>query len=130
VIDYTEEDFTRTGQRYDLLVDMAGSRTLSQCRHVLTPKGILVAVGGPDEGLWIGPLIDLAKILMLSLVVSQTMTPLLVHQHRDDLAVLRELPKTGKITPVIDRTYPLGEVPDALGYLEQGHARGKIVITI
>jgi len=130
VVDYTQQDFTQTGQRYDLLVDMAGSRTLAEHRRILTPKGILVAVGGPDNGQWIGPVIGLAKILMLSAVVSQTMTPMLARQRTDDLAVLRELLEDGKVTPVIDRTYPLSEVPAAIGYLEQGHARGKVVITM
>jgi NADPH:quinone reductase-like Zn-dependent oxidoreductase len=123
VVDYTQQDFTRTGQRYDLLVDLASSRTLSECRRVLTPKGILVGVG--DR-----PVTDLVKMLVFSSVVSQTMAPLFARQRRDDLAVLRELLEEKKVTPVIDRTYPLGEVPEAIRYLEHGHARGKVVITV
>jgi NADPH:quinone reductase-like Zn-dependent oxidoreductase len=130
VVDYTREDFTRTGRRYDLLVDMAGNRTLSEIRRVLAPKGVLVGVGGPDKGHWIGPLIGVGKMLVFSPFVSQTMGFMLAHQSRDDLAVLRELLESGKVTPVIDRTYPLSEVPEAIRYLEAGHARGKVVITI
>jgi NADPH:quinone reductase-like Zn-dependent oxidoreductase len=130
VVDYTQEDFTRTRQRYDVLVDVAGNRTLSECRRVLAPKGVLVGVGGPDKGRWVGPLTGPVKMLLVSPFVSQTMVPLLAHQSRDDLAVLRELLEAGKVTPVIDRTYPLSEVPEAIGYLEEGHASGKVVITV
>jgi len=130
VVDYTREDFTRTGQRYDVLVDMAGSRTLSEYRRVLAPKGGLVAVGGPVTGLWIAPLIGPVTMVVLSRFVSQTMTPFLAKANRDDLAVLCELLQSGKVTPVIDRMYPLSEVPEAIRYLEEGHARGKVVITV
>jgi NADPH:quinone reductase-like Zn-dependent oxidoreductase len=130
VIDYTQEDFTRTGQRYDLLVDTAGNRALPEYRRVLAPKGILVGVGGPDKGRRIAPLIGPVKMLLVSAAVRQTMVVFLAHQSRDDLAVLRELLAAGNVTPVIDRTYPLSEVPQAIGYLEQGHARGKVAITI
>ncbi len=130
VVDYTREDFTRTGQRYDVMVDMVGNRTLSECRRVLAPKGVLVGVGGPNEGLWIGPLVGVARMVLLSRFVSQRMVPLLAHNSRDDLVVLSELLESGRVTPVIDRTYPLGEVPEAVRYLEEGHARGKVVITI
>jgi NADPH:quinone reductase-like Zn-dependent oxidoreductase len=123
VVDYTQQDFTQVGQRYDLLVDAAGNRTLSECRRVLTPRGILVGVG--DR-----PVIDLVKMLVFSSVVSQRMAPLLGRQRRDDLAVLRELVEDRKVTPVIDRTYPLNKVPEAIRYLEHGHARGKVVITV
>jgi NADPH:quinone reductase-like Zn-dependent oxidoreductase len=122
VVDYTNQDFTRAEQRYDLLVDTVASRTPWECRRVLAPKGILVGVGGRPS--------DLFRMLLLSSVVSQTMTPLLAHQDRDDLVVLRELLEDGKVTPVIDRTYPLNEVPEAIRYLEHGHARGKVVITV
>jgi NADPH:quinone reductase-like Zn-dependent oxidoreductase len=122
VVDYTRQDFTRAGQRYDLLVDAAGSRTLSECRRVLTPKGILVGVaGGPSH---------LFKMVVFSFGVSQKMAPLVGSQRRADLAVLRELVEDRKVTPVIDKTYPLDEVPEAIRYLEHGHARGKVVITV
>jgi len=130
VVDYTREDFTQAGRRYDLLVDIAGNRTLSKTRRVLVPKGVLVAVGGPDKGRWIGPLGRSARMALLSPAVSQRMVSFLAHQSQGDLAVLRELLQTGKVTPVIDRTYPLSEVAEAIRYLEKGHARGKVVITV
>jgi NADPH:quinone reductase-like Zn-dependent oxidoreductase len=130
VIDYTQEDFTRAGRRYDLLVDIAGNRSLSETRRVLVPKGTLVAVGGPDKGRWIGPLARTARMAVLSPVVSQRMTFFLARQNKEDLAVLRDLLDAGKVTPVIDRVYPLSDVAEAMRYLETGHARGKIVITV
>ena len=130
VVDYAQEDFTRTGPRYDLLIDIAGSRTLSETRRVLVPKGVLVAVGGPDHGRWVGPLSRTARMALLSPAVSQRMTFFLARQNSGDLAVLRELLDAGKVTPVIDRTYPLTETAEAIRYLETGHARGKVVITM
>ncbi len=130
VIDYTREDFTRTGRRYDLLVDIAGNRTLAQTRRVLAPRGVLVGVGGPNKGRWVGPLARSARMAVLSPAVSQRMVFFLAHQNKDDLAVLRDLLRSGKVTPVIDRTYPLSQAAEAIGYLEQGHARGKVVLTI
>ncbi len=130
VIDYTKEDFTRTGQRYDLLVDIAGNRPFTACRRVLARQGILVGVGGPNKGRWIGPMTRPAKALLLSPVISQKVTFFLAKPNRDDLAVLRDLLRTGKVAPVIDRTYALSEAPEAIRYLEQGHAKGKVVITV
>lgn len=130
VIDYTREDFTRLRGHYDLLIDIAGNRTLAQTRQVLAPKGVLVAVGGPNKGRWVGPLGRSARMALLSPAVSQRMVSFLAHQTKADLAVLRELAETAKISPVIDRTYPLGDAAAAIGYLEQGHARGKVVITM
>jgi NADPH:quinone reductase-like Zn-dependent oxidoreductase len=129
VIDYTKEDFTRTGQRYDVLIDLVGNRTLTESRRVLAPKGVLVG-GAPQKGLWIGPVMGPVKMLLLSPVVSQRLAPFLARENKDDLGVLHELLETGKARPVIDRTYSLGEVPEAIGYLEEGHAKGKVVITI
>jgi NADPH:quinone reductase-like Zn-dependent oxidoreductase len=130
VIDYTREDFTQARGEYELLIDIAGNRTLAQTRRVLAPQGVLVAVGGPDNGRWIGPLGRLARTALLSPAVSQRMVGFLAHQNKDDLAVLRDLLDTGKLMPVIDRTYPLNEAAEAIGYLEQGHARGKVIITV
>ena len=130
VIDYTREDFTRVRGQYDLLIDIAGNRALAETRRVLVPKGVLVAVGGPNKGRWVGPLGRSVRMTLLSPAVSQRMVFFLAHQSKEDLAVLRELLQTGKITPVIDRTYPLSDAAAAIGYLEQGHARGKIVITM
>ena len=94
------------------------------------PKGVLVAVGGPDKGRWVGPLARTARMAVLSPVVSQRMASFLARQNQPDLAVLRELLDMGKVTPVIDRVYPLSDVAEAIRYLETGHARGKIVVTV
>jgi NADPH:quinone reductase-like Zn-dependent oxidoreductase len=130
VIDYTREDFTRPGRRYDLLVDIAGNRTLAETRRVLAPKGVLVVVGGPNKGRWIGPLGRSVRMALLSPAVRQRMVFFLARQNKADLAVLRELLEAGKVTPVLDRTYPLSEVAEAISYLEEGHARGKVAITV
>lgn len=130
VIDYTREDFTEGGRQYDLLVDIAGSRSLSDTTRVLRPKGVLVGVGGPDKGNWVGPLSRTARMAMLSPAVSQRMVFFLAHQNKADLAVLRELLDTAKVVPVIDRTYPLAQTADAIRYLEDGHAGGKVIVTM
>ena len=130
VIDYTREDFTRAGRRYDLLVDIAGNRTLAETRRALTPKGVLVGVGGPNKGHWIGPLGRSVTMALLSPVLSQRMVFFLARLNKADLGVLRDLLEAGKLTPVIDRTFPLGESARAIGYLEEGHARGKVAITV
>jgi NADPH:quinone reductase-like Zn-dependent oxidoreductase len=130
VVDYTREDFTKAGRRYDLLVDIAGNRSLAETRRTLVPKGVLVAVGGPNSGRWIGPLGRSLRMALVSQAVSQRMVSFLAHQNKGDLAVLAELLETGKVTPVIDRTYPLSDVAEAIGYLEAGHARGKVAITV
>jgi NADPH:quinone reductase-like Zn-dependent oxidoreductase len=130
VVDYTREDFTQARRRYDLLIDIAGNRSLAETRRVLVPKGVLVVVGGPDKGRWIGPFGRTIRMLLQSPAVSQRMVSFLAHQNRDDLAVLRELLDAGQVTPVIDRTYPLNETAEAVRYLETGHARGKVVITV
>ena len=130
VIDYTREDFTRTGQRYDVIVDMAGNRRLPEIRRALTRRGVLVGVGGPAKGDWIAPLLGILRMRLYSVGVSQSMGSMLARPSRDDLAVLRDLLHRGEIRSVIDRTYPLKDVPDAIRYLEEGHARGKVVITL
>ncbi len=128
VIDYTQEDFIRSGQRYDLIFDTVGNHSLSDCRRALTAKGTLVLVGGPNKGRWLGPLRGMIKAVAWSRFVSQKLLPFLAHLNKDDLMVMRELLEAGKVAPVIDRTYPLSDVPDAIRYLEEGHARGKVVI--
>jgi NADPH:quinone reductase-like Zn-dependent oxidoreductase len=130
VIDYTREDFTRAGRRYDLLVDIAGNRTLSETRRVLVPKGVLVGVGGPDKGRWIGPLGRSVGMALVSPAVSQRIVFFLARQNKAELAVLRELLEAGKIVPVLNRTLPLSEVAEVIRYLEQGHARAKVAITV
>ena len=130
VVDYTRENFASNGQHFDAMIDMAGSKSISECRRILTRHGVLVAVGGPVTGQWISPLLGPMKLLALSRVVSQRLVPFLAQQRQGDLAVLRQLLEDEKVTPVIDRTYPLTEVPEAIRYLERGHATGKVVITV
>jgi NADPH:quinone reductase-like Zn-dependent oxidoreductase len=127
VIDYSREDFTRSAQRFDLILDCVGNRSLSDCRRVLTPKGIHVPVGGSGDQLFV-PLIEK---FALSLFVRQKLVMFfLAKSNKEDLTTICELMATGKVTPVIDKRYKLSEVPEALAYLEQGHARGKVVIAL
>ena len=128
VIDYSQEDFTKSGQRYDLILDL-GDRSLSSLRRALTPKGALVTIGG-SAGRWINGLGRQNKLHLLSPFVSERLQPFLTRWNQQDLHVLKELIEAGKVTPVIDRTYPLSEAREAMRHLERGHARGKIVITV
>jgi NADPH:quinone reductase-like Zn-dependent oxidoreductase len=129
VIDYTREDFSKSGQRYDIFLDCVGNHSLSACRRVLNPKGTYIPVGG--EGWMIGALARALTTLVLSWFVSQTLVPFfLAKLSKEDLTIFCELMKTGKVTPVIDRRYRLSEVAEAIRYLEEGHARGKVVITV
>jgi NADPH:quinone reductase-like Zn-dependent oxidoreductase len=130
VIDYTHEDYTQGAQHYDLIIDTVGSHSLLENRRVLNPNGILVIVGGPSDGLWIGPFVTPIEALMLSPFLSQKFVPFLAELDQKDLTVLRDLMQAGKVTPVIDRRYSLSEVPAAIRYLEEGHARGKVVIGV
>jgi NADPH:quinone reductase-like Zn-dependent oxidoreductase len=131
VVDYTREDFTKSGQRYDLLFDCIGNHSLSACRRVLNPKGKYVPVGG-SAGRWmIGTLVRSMATLVLSRFVSQKLVVFfLAKAKKEDLNVIRELLEAGKVTPVIDKCYRLSEVSEAIRYLEEGHARGKVVITL
>jgi NADPH:quinone reductase-like Zn-dependent oxidoreductase len=130
VIDYTREKFTDSGQRYDLILDMVGNHSLLEVTHALTPNGRLVIVGGSSEGNWLGPMARPMMALLLSPFVSQEMVMLLAELNKEDLTVMSEMMKAGKVTPVIDRSYALSEVPEAIRYLEDGHARGKVVINL
>jgi NADPH:quinone reductase-like Zn-dependent oxidoreductase len=130
VIGYTQEDFTKGGQRYDLIFDCIGNHSLSACRRVLNPKGICVMVGERSGRGMIGILARLIAALVLSRIVSQKMVTFLARPIKEDLTVMRELMATGKVTPVIDRCYSLSEVGEAIRYLGEGHARGKVVITL
>jgi NADPH:quinone reductase-like Zn-dependent oxidoreductase len=129
VIDYKGEDFTRTGQRYDLILDIAGSKSWSQCRRVLNPNAILVIVGAKGSRL-MGPLGHIAKVRLGALRGSQKAVFFVANFNGPDLAVLSDLLETGKVKPVVERRYELGEVADALRYMGEGHARGKIVIGV
>ena len=130
VVDYTREDFTKRGQAYDLILDVAASRPLSECRRVLASNGTLVLVGAPD-GRRMGPIVArILAMIVLSRFASQKLLPFLAKNSKEDLMFLKELVEAGRIRPVIDRTYPLSETAAAIRYLEEGHARGKIVITV
>jgi len=130
VIDYTRADITDGTRQWDLILDTAGHRSLSQLRRALTPKGTLVIVGSEGRGRWLGGFDRSLRAPMLSRFVGQRLRMLASKPRQDDLVVLAELIEAGKLTPIIDRTYPLGEVPEAIRQLEQGHARGKLVITV
>jgi NADPH:quinone reductase-like Zn-dependent oxidoreductase len=130
VIDYTQEDFTKGEQRYDLLFDNVGNHSLSACRRVLNPKGILIMVGAPNDVRVIDLLARLIGALVLSPFVSQKLITFIARSNEEDLTIVGELMATGKVTPVIDRRYSLSEIPEALRYLEEGHARGKVAITL
>ena len=129
VIDYSREDFTTGGQRYDLIFDCFANHSLSSIRRVLNRRGMYLMVGGPG-GDWIDPLPTLFKALLLSRFVSQNLSMFLAKGSSSDMRIIGELIESGKIRPVIDRRYPLSEVPAAIRYLEDGHARGKIIITM
>jgi len=129
VVDYTKEDYTESGQQYDLIIDNVGNHSLLANRRVLNSDGIFVIIGGP-KGNWLAPLINPIKALMLSPFVGQEFVMLLAKMDKDDLTILGNLMQAGKVTAVIDRRYRLSEVPAAIRYSEEGHARGKIVIDL
>jgi NADPH:quinone reductase-like Zn-dependent oxidoreductase len=130
VIDYTREDFTRGGRKYDLILDVASSGSLSSRRRVLEPDGILVGVGAADGGRTTSIVAGLLETAVLSRFGNQKMPFFLAKNSKEDLIVLKELIEAGKIRPVIDRTYPLNQTAEAIRYLEAGHARAKVVITV
>jgi NADPH:quinone reductase-like Zn-dependent oxidoreductase len=125
VVDYTREDFTKSGRRYDVIFYGAGNHSLSQCRRALTPEGTLLTVGRTKVGNWIRPLVMFVKPGLYSKFVSQKMVSYLADGNKADLLALRELIEEGKLTPVVDRTYPLSEAAEAVRYQERGHARGR-----
>jgi NADPH:quinone reductase-like Zn-dependent oxidoreductase len=130
VIDYTREDFTKGAQHYDLILDNVGTHSLLEYKRVLNPKGIYVMIGSTTPGNWFAWLATPIEGLMLSPFVSQKFGMVLAELNKDDLATLGTLMQSGKVTPVIDRRYRLSEVPAAIRYLEEGHARGKVVISV
>ena len=129
VIDYTQKDFTQDRQRYDVMLDLVGNRSLSDCRRALTPKGTYVLVGVSDMGHWLG-LARQIKVLSSSPFVHQHLRIFITRHTREDLVVLKELVESGEVRPVIDRSYRLSEVPEALRYLGEGRSRGKVVIAV
>jgi NADPH:quinone reductase-like Zn-dependent oxidoreductase len=124
VFDYTQEDFTQSGQRYDLILDNVGNHSFSDLRRVLTPQGMII----PNSGH--GGMGYVFKAFLLSPFMRQVKSPLMSSPNNEDLDFLRELLETGKVTPVIDNTYPLNETPEAFRYLEEEHAQGKVVISV
>lgn len=127
VIDYTKEDFTTSGQRYDLIFDCFANHPLSACRRAMNPKAIYVAVGGPAG---IGVLVRLINMLVMSWFVSQKLVTFLARPKQEDLTVLRDLMATGRLKPVIDSCYGLSQVPEAMRHLVEGRAQGKVVIAL
>jgi NADPH:quinone reductase-like Zn-dependent oxidoreductase len=130
VVDYTQEDFTKSARRYDVILDCVGNHSFSESRRVMNPRGIYVGAGGTSDNWMIGPLTGALKALVLSWFVSQRQVMVLAKPSKEDLTIMGELMAIGKVTPVIDRCYSLCEVPEAVRYLEAGHARGKVVITV
>ncbi len=130
VIDYSREDFTRAARRYDLVLDIAGSRSWRECRRVLNPQATFVIVGGPKTNRLIGPLSHVIKVRLAALGASQKVIFLIANMNKEDLLFVQELLEVGKVTPVIDRQYELSQLPEAMRYLGTGHARGKVVITV
>jgi NADPH:quinone reductase-like Zn-dependent oxidoreductase len=130
-IDYTRQDFADGSRRWDVIVDTAGRRPLSRLRRALTLKGTLVIVGGDGGGPWTGGFFrGMLRGPLVSMFVGQRLRGLISKEKQDDLRTLADLIEAGKVTPVIDRTYPLIEAPDAIRYLERGHPAGKVVITV
>jgi NADPH:quinone reductase-like Zn-dependent oxidoreductase len=129
VIDYTQQDFTRTGRRYDLILEMAGNRSLADLRRALTPKGTLVLVGG-SGGRWFMGTGRTLRAVLVSPFVGQRLRSFLSKPRGADLVVLQELLEAGKLTPVIDRTFPLSETPEAIRYVGERSTQGKTVITV
>jgi NADPH:quinone reductase-like Zn-dependent oxidoreductase len=132
VIDYTKEDFAKGPERYDVILDNVPNHSLSECRSVLNPKGkyVMIGGGGPNDNRWVGPFGRVIHALLLSPFVNQKMGMMMADANQTDLTFLGDLMQSGKVKPVIDRTYKLSEVPAAIAYLEEGHARGKVIITL
>jgi NADPH:quinone reductase-like Zn-dependent oxidoreductase len=130
VIDYTREDFAEGEQRYDLILDIGGNSSLARLRRALAPRGTLVIVGGETDERWLGGTDRQLRALMLSPFVGQKLGTFVSSENHEDMLVLKELIEAGKVTPIVDRIYPLSEVPEAIRYLEEGHTRGKVVITV
>jgi NADPH:quinone reductase-like Zn-dependent oxidoreductase len=130
VIDYTREDFADGTRRYDVVLDIGGNSSLSRLRRALTPTGTLVIAGGEGGGRWLGGTDRQLRAMALSPFVGQRLTTFVSKEAGEDILVLAELVEAGKVTPAVDRTYPLGEAPEAVRYVEQGRARGKVVVTV
>jgi len=130
IVDYTQEDFTFSDTRYDVIIDNVGNHALRDVGRALEPRGVYVKIGGPKDDPWLGPLLGFLTGPLKSRFSEQQFKVLLASMNEADLRVLNDLMQAGKVTPVIDRSYPLQEVPEALRYLETRRARGKVVITV
>src|SRR5215204_5611782 len=130
VIDYTRDDFTEGEQRYDLILDIGGNSSLSRLRRALASRGTLVITGGETDGRWLGGTDRQIRALLLSPFVGQKLGTFVSSENHEDLLVLKELVESGEIAPLIAKTYPLSEVPEAIRYLAEGHARGKVDISV
>ncbi len=129
VVDYTQQDFTKGAERYDLILDCVGNHSFSAYRRILNPRGVLVGVGAPADAPLLGLLAGLIGALVLSLFVRQKLAVFIARVSQKDLTTLGEVMATGKVKPVIDRRYRLSEAPAAFRYMEAGHARGKVIVT-
>jgi NADPH:quinone reductase-like Zn-dependent oxidoreductase len=127
VIDYKNEDFTRGDRRYDVIIDNVGNHPLRAVRRALEPDGTYVMIGGPKDDRWLGPVSGFLKVPLMSRISTQKFEVLLAEMNAADLRVLNSMIEAGQVTPVIDRTYPLQDIPAAIGYLESQRARGKVV---
>ena len=130
VIDYTAEDFAAGGTRYDVIVDIGGNASLARLRRALSPTGTVAIVGGETGGRWLGGFDRMLRAPLLSPFVSQDLRSVTASENAADMVILKDMIEAGQVTPVIERSYPLAEVPDAIRHIEQGRARGKVVITI
>ncbi|MGA9522552.1 MAG: NAD(P)-dependent alcohol dehydrogenase [Myxococcaceae bacterium] len=128
VIDYTKEDFAASDRRHDVMLDLVGNRSLTDCRRVLAPKGIFVSSAGSPGGDWIGPVVWMGKVALMNAFASQTLTSFMQKVRREDLMALNELVEAGKLKPVIERQFPLREAASALRHIAEGHAQGTTVI--
>lgn len=132
VIDYTKEDFAKMGQHYDVIIDNVPNHSLSECRNILNPKGIYVMIGGggPNDNRWLGPFGRLIQAMLTKPFVNQEMGMMMAQTNQKDLTFLADLMQSGKLKPIIDRSYKLNQISEAIRYLEEGHARGKVVIAV
>jgi len=130
VVDYTREDFTRSDRRYDVILDVAGSRSWRECRRVLKPEGLVVVVGGPSKNPLLGPLGHIGGMVVGSKLSSGKAVFFIADMNKDDLAFLRGLAEEGKLRSVIERRYPLEDAAEALRYMGEGHVQSKVVITV
>jgi NADPH:quinone reductase-like Zn-dependent oxidoreductase len=130
VVDYTRDDFAESERRYDVILDIGGNRRLSDLRRALVPRGTLVIVGGETGGRWLGGFDRSLRAVVLSPFVSQKLGMLASSENAADLGALGELLESGQVTPAVDRTYPMNEVAEAIRYVRDGHARGKVVVTL